>query len=88
MIMHTEMQMRALHRIKPEHRMWEIDATGSLIKIPRYMRAFNQILNYAMLVKNINALDIHVIQISKMASSRHDTCAIGEFFNKLLMILN
>ena len=79
MIMHTEMQMRALHRIKPEHRMLEIDATGSLIKIPRYMRAFIQILNYAMLVKNINPLDIPVDMILLQLAS---------FSISLLMILN
>ena len=84
MIMHTESQIRALHSIEPNDRMLEVDATGNLISIPAYCRDYNQILNYVMLVKNINDLKEPGICLTEMASSRHDTYAISEFFNRFI----
>ena len=74
-------QLRALHKIPPKHRMLEVDATGCLVKINKKQRDFNQILNYVMLVKNINDLKQPGINITEMASSKHDTFVISEMFN-------
>ena len=53
MILQTEKQLRALRKILVNRRMCEVDATGKLVKVDRYMRQLKQILNYVMLVKDI-----------------------------------
>ena len=50
----------------------------------QYCRDYNQILIYVVLVKNINDLQQLGVCLTEMASSRHDTFAIGGFFNKLI----
>ena len=82
--MHTESQLRALHSIEPHNRLLQVDATGQLISIPAHFRDYNQILNYVLLVKNINYLNELGINLSKMAASRHDTYALSKFLNKFI----
>ncbi len=81
MILQTETQLRALNKIPAKHRLIEVDATGSLVKIDKKQRVFKQILNYVMLVININDLLQPDINITEMACSRHDVFAISEMFN-------
>lgn len=81
MILQTEKQLRALQKIPANQRMLEVDATGCLVKIEKYMRPFKQILNYVMLAKDIGNLKNLGINVTEMSTSRHDTFGISEMFN-------
>ena len=79
--MQTELQLKTVRQIQPNKRICQVDATGCLVKIDNYMRRFNRLLNYVMLVKDIGDPTIPGFNATEMATSRHDTFSISEMFN-------
>ena len=73
----TEKQLKVIKSIPPEQRILHCDATGGLVSIPKYMREYNQILNYALLLKDGQDLVRDGICIMEMSTSRHDAYSIG-----------
>ena len=88
MILQTELQLRAVHKIQPCRRICQVDATGSLVKIDKHMRSYHRILNYAMLVKDIGEDTLPGINVTEMVTSRHDTYSISEMFNLFIYNYN
>lgn len=71
LILFTEMQLKSLNKKNSEFRILEVDATGNLIKIPKYMAKYNKILKYVMLVKNLSDLSQPGVNTTEMATSTH-----------------
>ena len=68
--LHTELQLKALKSIPRKNRILHIDATGKLVHIPKIMRDFKQIMNYAMIVKNASSIDERGLLINESITSR------------------
>lgn len=75
--MFTEKQMNVFKSIPEDQRILHCDATGGLVKIPKYMREYNQILNYVLFLKDGRDLTRDGICILEMSTSRHDAYRIG-----------
>ena len=86
MVLQTEKQLKSVHQVTPNKRICHVDATGSLVRIEKSHRKFNQLLNYVMLLKDIGDSSLPGFNITEMCTSRHDTYSIGEMFN--LFIFN
>ena len=74
----TEKQLNVFKSIPPEHRILHCDATGGLVKIPKHMRVYNQLLNYVLFLKDGRDLSRDGICIMEMCTSRHDAYRIGK----------
>ena len=55
--LNSETHLTALNRIKKIDRIIHIDPTRKPVTIPKYMRDYKQIMNYAFLVKDASDLD-------------------------------
>lgn len=84
MVLHTEEQIRLVNKIQPNRRICQVDATGCLVKIDKYMRDFNRILNYVMLIKDIGDSTMPGANVTEMATSVHDTFSISTMFNTFI----
>ena len=56
MTLAIESQYEALHKLPFQRRIMHMDATGRLIKIPKYMREYGKILTYAFIVQDLDKL--------------------------------
>jgi hypothetical protein len=67
-----------LVNIPESNRILHVDASGGLVKIDKSQRDYGQILNYVFLLKDLSNSERPGMTVSEVASSRHDTFAIGE----------
>lgn len=77
--MFSEKQLELFKSIPAEFRILHCDATGSLVSIPKYMRQYNQLLNYVLFLKDARDLSLDGVCIMEMCTSRHDAYRIGNF---------
>jgi hypothetical protein len=49
-----EKQLVALHKLPYKRRIIHLDATGKLVNIPKYMRDYNRILTYGLIVQDLD----------------------------------
>ena len=59
-----------------------MDATGRLVQKPQDETHFNQIYNYALLLKNTQQMNNSALQICEFISSSHDTQGTMEFLSR------
>ena len=58
LMLQSEKQLRVVNSIPAEQRILHVDATGGLVKIPKMMRPYNQILNYVLFLKDGRDLSV------------------------------
>ena len=90
MTLAIESQYEALHKLPFQRRIMHMDATGRLIKIPKYMREYGKILTYAFIVQDLDKLsnetrdkNSNYLLVSETSTSRHDTEQLSKMFLKL-----
>ena len=62
--------MKALKSIPKTNRILHIDATGKVVHIPKAIKEFKQIMNYALIVKDSSNLDERGLLINESITSR------------------
>ena len=81
-----EFQFKTLHKIKREHRILHVDATGKLVVIPKRIKEYPQIMNYAFLVKDASLMNIsnkRGLLLSETITSKQDTEQLLSMFIKI-----
>lgn len=81
--MHTESQLKAMHKIKSYYRAALIDATCNLVDVPDYMKHYPRIMNYAIVIKDLSNWEDSGLLVNEHISSRHDTAGVLDMLNLL-----
>ena len=79
-----EEQLDAITQVPDIKRFVLVDSTGGLVKITKHMnRNYKKIMNYVLLLKNLDDLNKPGVLVYETITSRHDTIRISEMFHLL-----